>query len=465
MSLEPIGLATIAIGLLCLWLGQRSASIVFVATAVFGSAAAVLIGGNNIQPAHLFLAFLAATVLLRRQEIAAAIATVRLPEPGFWFACLVVYGVIAAFVLPRLLAGSTLIVPLGISQYGEVRSMVPLGPVSSNVTQSIYMVADLICLMLVVGIASTRDGLRAVTYGLLAYAVANTLFALLDLATYAVGAQRWLDFMRNAKYTLHNEEEVSGLKRIVGSFTEASSFARSTLGVLGFTATMWLCGRHVRLTGSLALASIVLLVLSTSSTAIAGLPVLVVLLYLTAWHVAVVRRRLSSWAVVVLAPVLAGVVITGILLDNNASAVIGDYIDVTVLNKLSTSSGIERSLWNTAALQNFLDTWGVGVGLGTTRSSNFFLALLSNLGVLGLIFYGLFVYTAFLRPRGTPHTFPSDVRLAARNACFGLMIGDLLLSPVVDQGLFFYVLAGIAAAVPVRARNSEQTLSARWEAA
>jgi hypothetical protein len=62
----------------------------------------------------------------------------------------------------------------------------------------------------------------------------------------------------------------------------------------------------------------------------------------------------------------------------------------------------------------------------------------------------LFIATALLRRRGTPWTFPSDVRLAARNACLGLIIGDIIVAPTVEQGLLFYVLAGMASAEPER---------------
>jgi hypothetical protein len=51
---------------------------------------------------------------------------------------------------------------------------------------------------------------------------------------------------------------------------------------------------------------------------------------------------------------------------------------------------------------------------------------------------------------GTPRSFPSDVRLAARNACLGLLIGDFLASPAVDPGLLFYVFAALCCAEPER---------------
>jgi hypothetical protein len=451
MSIEPIGLLTVIAGLLCLQLGYLATASTLVVATLFGAAAAVLIGGANIQPAHLFLGFVAATVLTRRREAAHALRAIRMPEPGFWLMCLVIYGVVTGFVMPRLFAGSTPIVPLGVSEYADTGSTVPLGPVSSNFTQSVYLIADLVCFTMIVAVASTQAGFVAITGALVAYAAGNALFALLDLGTYFTNTQWLLEFIRNARYTLHIEEEVSGLKRIVGSFTEASAFAGSTLGALGFVGTLWLCGYRPLLTGTLAAASLVLVVLSTSSTGLAGTPPVLAILYATA----LMRRGINlsrpfSSAVLMCAPLLIVIAILALQLDEEMAKPIRDYIDTLILSKSTSASGVERGAWNTIALQNFFDSYGLGVGLGTARTSSFPVALLSNVGVPGTIFYLLFAASAFGRQHGTPRTFPADVRLAARNACLGLIIGAIFAGSTVEQGLLFYVLAGLACAVPER---------------
>jgi hypothetical protein len=451
MSIEPIGLLTIIVGLLCLQLGYLATATTFVVTTLFGAAAAVLIGSANIQPAHLFLAFVAASALTRRRELAGAVMAIRMPKPGFWLMCLVLYGIITGIVMPRLLAGSTQIIPLGVSEYADTGSTVPLGPVSSNFTQAVYLVADLVCFTMIVAIGSTYAGFAAIAGALVAYAAGNVLFALLDLGTYSTGTQWILEFMRNARYTLHIEEEVSGLKRIVGSFPEASTFAHSTLGALGFTGTLWLCGRRPALTGTLAFLSLALVILSTSSSGLAGTPPVLVILYVTALtRCGVDLSKPFRSAAVLCAPLLVIAAILATQLDDETGKPIRNYLDEVIFNKSTSASGIERASWNTFALQNFFDSYGIGVGLGTVRTSSFPVALLSNVGVPGTIFYLFFITSALGRGRGTPRTFPYDVRLAARNACLGLIIGDIFAAPTVEQGLLFYVLAGLACAEPER---------------
>lgn len=451
MSIEPIGFLTILAGLICLGLGTGALIRGVAITATLGAAAALFIGAANISPAHLMLGFLAFGVLSHRHALAAAIRSLHPNEPGFWLACLVLYGVASAFFLPRVFAGLTDVVPLGSSMFDDTGSTVPLVPVSSNLTQSVYLAANLLAFVTVVAVASTRAGFEATVGALLAYCIANSVFAVLDLATYASGTQDVLGLIRNTRYTLHTETEIAGMKRIAGSFTEASSFARSTLGVLGFSGTLWVCGIRPRLTGALAGLSLVLIVLSTSSTGLAGAPVMLLALYATALA-SLVRGGAGRRAVffAIGAPIVGLTALLLVLLYPGAANAVYGYVDLVLLNKPNSDSGIERSSWNAVSFQNFLDSWGLGVGLGTARASSFAIALLATVGIPGAFFYIIFILECFLRPRGAPDSLEANVAVAARNGFVGLLIGDLLVSPVLDQGLFFCMLAATAAAIRPR---------------
>jgi hypothetical protein len=248
---------------------------------------------------------------------------------------------------------------------------------------------------------------------------------------------------------LHLDDEVYGMKRIVGSYPEASSFARATLGSLAFTGTLWLGGRRPALTGPLASASLILVVLSTSSTGLAGTPLVLVLLYMTlmlrgGFH----PSRPFSSAAALGAPIAVVAVTLAVLLNDAAAETVRSYFDLLIFSKSSSDSGVERSSWNTYAIQNFFDSLGLGVGLGTVRTSSFPIALVSNVGVLGTAFYLLFIASALLRRPGPARSFSADVRMAARNGCLALIIGDTFAAPTVEQGLLFYVLAGLACAEP-----------------
>jgi hypothetical protein len=455
MMIEPIGFATLVIGFLCLAWGRHAAAMGFLLASLFGSAAAMFIGAANIQPGHVALGFAAFATLTRSREVGAAMQVLSPFRPGFWLACLVIYGVATAYVFPLLLAGVTDIVPLGASAFEDKGGVVPLGRVSSNLTQSIYMIANLVCFVTIAAIAASPAGFRAIFASLMAYALGNVALALVDMATFTTGTQDLLAFMRNARYALHVETQVDGMKRIVGSFTEASSFARSSLGALGFTLTLFICGMRPALTGSLSVVLVILLILSTSSTGLAGTPVLLAVIY----GAALMRSLRPGGAgiaafIAMAAPLSVLAVGLGVALTPTASAAVLHYLDLVLFDKPASASAIERGMWNAVAWQNILDTYGFGVGLGTNRASSFVLALPANVGLVGTILYIAFVVTALGRKRGESRGFHADARLAARNGCVGLLIGDVMVSAFLDQGLYFYALAALAASTPDLARRS-----------
>src|SRR5260221_94184 len=125
---------------------------------LLGSAAAFLLGAANIPPAYLFLAFVIISFFASRQKLDAVAGMIRFPRPGYWLLCLLIYGVITGFAVPRLFEGTIPIIPLGSSEYAETGSTVPLGPVTSNYTQAIYLAADVVCFVLSAAIAASPAG-------------------------------------------------------------------------------------------------------------------------------------------------------------------------------------------------------------------------------------------------------------------------------------------------------------------
>ena len=468
MSFEPIGAITVVIGLFCLLSGIPSIVIAFVVLCNLGSAAALLLGGANVQPAHLFLLFVVSATLFWRRMSTQVLGALRIPEPGFWLLCLVLYGLASSYVMPRLFAGQTFIVPLGSSEHLITSDgVVPLGPVSSNLTQSIYMIGDLVCFIVFVAIGSTVAGVETLAKALIAYAIANICFGLLDMITAATGTAELLGFIRNAQYTFHDEEMIGSMRRIIGAWPEASAFAGMTLGPCAFTGMLWLSGRKPFVTGPLALISLLFVVLSTSSTGLVGAVVVVALLYATA-----LLRCSTRWqdrysaATVIAGPLLIAMLVMVTMSVGGIAESIYDYVDTLVLSKSVSDSGMQRASWNAYALRNFFESSGFGVGLGTNRTSSFALAVLSNVGIPGAVFYALFMASVFSAGRGSPRDAVSDVRTAARVACLCLLVGSFIAGPTVDQGLLFYVFAACACACPESHRvPASRTLAMRPEPA
>jgi hypothetical protein len=68
------------------------------------------------------------------------------------------------------------------------------------------------------------------------------------------------------------------------------------------------------------------------------------------------------------------------------------------MQKLSSSSGQSRIGLDRIAIQTLLDTWGLGVGVGSTRSSSFAITFAACTGIPGVIallgFVGIVIFSS-----------------------------------------------------------------------
>ena len=135
-----------------------------------------------------------------------------------------------------------------------------------------------------------------------------------------------------------------------------------------------------------------------------------------------------------------------------------EFFGVTVARKLDSLSGLERTAWNQQAWTNFLDSRGLGVGLGSARASSFVLVLLSNVGVAGATLFLLFLGCVLFAPGPpdaltTADTRACAVQRAAQHATLAAVIAATVSAVVFDLGLSFYAFAA-AAATPALARHA-----------
>jgi hypothetical protein len=445
VTIEPIGIVTLLIGLVGLTLRPPFLVYIFLCFTLMGSAAAFVLdslGGTNVSPAHLLLGFLAIKLLSDAETRHRILEGLSYPGPGFWLLLTLVYALLSAYFLPRFFAGQTMI----FSIRENLNFGIPLEPQTSNLTQSVYFLGDSLCFVVLCGYASTREGFQVLGTGALVVVATNLVFAFLDLATYFTNTTDLLAFVRNANYSLLNDNEVAGFKRIVGLFVETSSFSYFTLGFLAFAISLWTGGIKTRFTAVLVALSLACLVFSTSTTAYVGLAVFMSFFYLQTLFFAVVYRRLTRQAMILLigAPILLALVVVAVGLNDDYSGYILDLLNTMVFNKLSTSSGVERSSWNQQALVNFLDTFGFGVGNGSMRASSFPLAVLASFGFVGTLIFVAFFLRVFFQLYASDDRMIAVYRQAARTACVAWIIGASISGALVDLGLPFFIFAALA---------------------
>jgi len=454
MTVEPIGLIILAIGLFGLYRPPVFLIYAFLTSTLLGAAAATnvtAIGGVSIQPAHLLFGFVVLK-LLRDPEIRQRLFdAVTFGTPGCWLAITVGFSLVMSYFMPRLFQGETLVFAVRATTLGTVA----LEPTTSNMTQSVYFIADMFCFLLIYAFASTRDGIKTLLHAALFVASANMAFAVLDWVTYLTRTTEILSIIRNANYTLRVDDDVAGIKRTVGSFVEASSFGSVTLGYFAFTLRLWFMGVYSRLSRNLSLMALFATLLATSTTAYFGLGVVLCIIC------AEFLLRAMSGPVtlpvklfLVGAPLLLANLVLGIALNETTATKAKDLLDTFFFNKMASDSGVERSSWNQAALQSFFDTYGFGFGNGSGRASSFIIAVIANLGIVGTALFVMFFVGVFFDRRRDYLTLTEEAaRSAGKSMCLAWIIGSTVSAPLIDLGLSFYAFAALACAPGYRVRS------------
>ncbi len=459
MEIQVFGIIVFALGVLSLNLRYHWAIYFLVVCSLFSAAATIsfpALGGLAILPVNLFLLFFA----LRAFNIGGGpmlLRAISVGRPGFWLICVCLCAALGAILLPRALAGSTYVFAIDRGATDpNAGAMVPLAPVSGNLSQVVYVIGEMVLYCCMSVFLTRREGYQHFAKALLVLAALNVCAAVIDLASYAAGIDV-LSPIKNAGYTIHDGEELGGLKRITGTFAESAAFSYFTLPLFAFTANLWLLGYRPKITALLSIASGLMLLMSTSATAYVGFAAyLLVLFFGRSERVARDSRTRKRRLCVVISCVGVLAVIYAVTFKPSMITVITDFFSETLLAKADSDSGVERTAWNMQAIKNFIDTYGMGVGVGSSRASSFLLVLMSNLGVVGMTCFGLFVSRSVLSTISTSHP-PADraVCYASRQGMIAVLVVASVSGTVFDLGACFYLFAaaaaGLAAAGKTRA--------------
>jgi len=426
-------------------LASREAALAWQLTfCLFGACAAInLPGGAVITPSNLFLPFLAARAFAEHYRTR---YLEQVPKAGVWLALAASAGVLTAIYVPRFLAGVTGILTVDRNSIDTGGSVTPLHPVSGNFTQSVYAIGGVVAFFAIRALLEHPERMTRFRDAMLLLAALDCSSAILNLAEFYAHFPPTLTYVRTA-YALYDAYEgAGGLMRIHGTFSETSSFSGFTLPLFAFTFCLWQNRVRSTYSGILAALTMLFLMISTSTTAYVG-----IVLYASALTFVLVYRGYIKGTVprigVLITGAMLGIVLIGSLfvLDTKVGKALTDYLDVVIFKKLESESGVERSSWNQHCWENFIDTYGLGVGLGSARGSSLLMVLLANLGALGTLCFIAFLMSVLKGLTTTGEVEP--VREASRQAVLAALSSAVVSAATFDMGIVFYAAAA-AASVP-----------------
>ncbi len=435
-----------------------------VCTGAFGSLQMLpFSGGVNVLPQSACAALFVCKVLVQRGNITRGIESALDPQRMMLFTAFVVHAVFGALILPRTFLGLFEVVPISAPMFGTDI----LRPASGNYTQSCYIMLSY-GTALAFSTIGQSDALRIYYLRALLWAAyVLVLTGIIDLITYNLHIGYVLEPFRTATYSFLVDVEAEGAKRVVGLMTEASSFGTVCVGLMAslvFLRPFYKQGlEHL-----LALVAIALLgamtILSTSSTGLVGLGVLgfiygVDLLYRTLDASNKRRDEIKQEFAVIFLVVF--VAIAGTLLKPSLLDPVSTMIDGLVYEKAKSASYAERTMWTRIGWQAFLDTGGMGAGLGSIRVSNWAVSILGSTGLFGaMLMFGFIAQQALTVPRSVSKE-QAAFGTALKLSLLPTLAMYLVVATIPDIGIAVASMLGLIAAThtPRSALRSASTLS------
>ncbi len=285
------------------------------------------------------------------------------------------------------------------------------------------------------------------------------MLGVFDLAGKAAGLGDFLLPIRTADYAILSDIEATGFSRIVGGYSEASAFGMNCLGCIAFTFVYW---RHSGSTLAMVLtaALFLLLIFSTSSTAYVGLALLAFFAALSMGRTFLTGKiKTQDLVLVAILSIVIACILAIYLYNANLFDPFVDLIQTMVFDKHNSSSAEERSYWNYMSLQAFLETYGLGIGMGSSRSSSWLVSVISQLGVFGTVLFGALTSAIFHGAGNIRVSGLSEVHVLASSAramAIGWLIGICISGGGADPGILFFLILAVVLACKAHLSDSSR---------
>ncbi|MCR9125579.1 MAG: hypothetical protein NXH82_05590 [Rhodobacteraceae bacterium] len=366
--------------------------------------------------------------------------------PGFALTIFILYCGLSALIAPAAFRGMTEIFSLSRDANASGIVVIPLHPTTGNITQMFSLVLGFLAYVCFAALFRKTPDAQPVVRAMIVLTLVHVGLGVLDVLTYATDTTRLMNPLRSANYAIYVDHKMIGVKRMIGGFPEASVFGAFSLALSAFWLQFWFAQPRSRVALILTLASVAVLLRSTSSSAYVSLVLFVVFFAgMQVWRRGgrqTTRRGLARALGIGLLIWLAAIfmIMAQQLLDP-----VQDFLNRAIFDKLDTASGVERMSWNGQAFKNFLDTYMLGAGLGSTRASNWLLASLSSVGLIGTAAYAVFLFGLWRLPAQHGDAQTSATIRALKAACGAMLLIDFLTAGTPNQGVFFFAMAGLAA--------------------
>lgn len=343
------------------------------------------------------------------------------------------WGIVSTVLAPVLFFGT--VVYLGPNP--DSRATIGSGLSTSNIAQIGYLILGVAVIFFVAGSRNVGPGVVGVAASLL------TLLSFWRYLNQGVGVPFPEGLFDNNTTYAFIETLPGGAPRFRGILSEPAGLALSSLVTISYSLSRATQLRGARRAGVLVVAAMagIMALISTSTTFVVVAIILAVLAGL-----AFLRRLVREGQgpqYLALAGVLAAMVASVFALP-----LLVDLVSQVVAEKLGTSSYADRTLTDNRSYEIVFEKFGLGVGLGSNRSSSFTAFLLSTTGIVGAV---LFIWTVWALVRPALHV-PSMRPVIW--ALVAVLVSKVISAPdLADPSGVLYLCLGVLAWQGVQARR------------
>ncbi|NHN87577.1 hypothetical protein [Acetobacter conturbans] len=370
-----------------------------------------------------------------------------------------VWAVFASQAMPRIFHNKVLVWPQKVDAAGT-QSL--LAPSFGNITQDAYLIVNVI-LMVFAAQYVTRSQIKIASFF---NAFMLTCWLLVGICVWQFLARtihvppfpREL-FYSNTGWAVLDGQTAGPLPRINASFTEPSACASYLCGVVFTCLWLTLKGYKVKGMRPLIWASTLALCLTTSTTGFASVAIGLMLLPFLVVVTGSARLLGRIGQLAMIGGVILGMMMVTVVTFVPSVVTAAQTVAESTADKKQSASYKERSQADADAMTVFRETYGLGAGWGSNRSSSLAAGLLASVGVIGvialLVFDWKLVMAAGAALRAQPHSDESLVIEGFLASIFGRVVAAMLSAPTIGMP-DFYVMIGIVIGAIARVRLAQR---------
>jgi hypothetical protein len=457
---EPNTLFLAILGLILFLLGSTALLAGIVIASVFQAMAFVTIGDGPLITYYFFgVLFILRNGIDVLWRSGAPTSLGMKISPLYWLLIFVVITALGVLVLPLAFKGVMVYSPK-LSIDDQYNNLTPLAFGSSHLNQFGQLLINALIFVIVwIRKVPPQAFLKALLWSL-AFSIG---FAFWQFFSHISGTYYPNDWLYTVSgWSIGNEQRFGIFPRINGVFLEPSTFATYLVGFLAFLLVWWVKRASWALLLSLVLC-LACMALTLSTTAYLGIALIFVAVF---FGFGLAQLLSGGWLNQTLFGILCMTLflLSIALITTAVSPELRELLGAVLTEKDSGESFRFRLEADIQSLVMVWRTYGLGIGLGGNRPSSFLTLLLSNVGLLGLVSFVMFMIslstTALYRMRKMGNPRFLVIGIAAVWALWATMGAKVLAQPDLSFAPL-WIWTFFLASLCVSGANTQTTLVTR----